>query len=58
MDPDINLDEVMEVIINQKGLINDNTPSVDIVDLDFFHARYTNFNHHVVIQMILKWKTL
>ena len=39
LNPDTNLEEVLDIIVRQKKLINDDTPSVDIIDLDFFQAR-------------------
>ena len=39
MNPDIKLQEVMEVIVSEKRLINEDTPSIDVIDLDFFDAR-------------------
>ena len=43
MNPDIKLQEVMEVIVSEKRLINEDTPSIDVIDLDFFDARYVIF---------------
>ena len=40
MNPDTDLDKVLEVVVKNKKLINDHTPSVDIIDLDFFQGRY------------------
>ena len=39
MDPDANISEALNVLIREKGLINDVIPSIDIFDFDYFDAR-------------------
>ena len=40
LNPDDNQAEILKVIVHDKRLIHDENPSVDIIDLDFFNARY------------------
>ena len=39
MDPDKNLSDILTCVVKEKNLINDNTPSIDIFDLDYFGSR-------------------
>ena len=39
MNPDEGLDDILKVVIKDLNLVNDNTPSVDIFDLDYLEAR-------------------
>ena len=39
MNPDKDLQDILRVIAKEKQLINDNTPSVDIFDFDYFSER-------------------
>ena len=39
MDPDKHLGDILKFVLNEKNLINDNTPSVDIFDFDYFGGR-------------------
>ena len=40
LNPDDNQAQILKVIVQDKRLIHDESPSVDIIDLDFFIARY------------------
>ena len=42
LNPDDNQAEILKVIVHDKRLIHDENPSVDIIDLDFFNARYNS----------------
>ena len=39
MNPDEGLDDILKVVVMDLNLVNDNTPSVDIFDLDYLEAR-------------------
>ena len=39
MDPDKFLEDILQVFTCEKQLINDNTPSIDIFDFDYFGGR-------------------
>ena len=39
MNPDEGLNDVLKVVVKDLNLVNDNTPSVDIFDLDYLEAR-------------------
>jgi len=39
MNPDEGLNDILKVVVKDLNLVNDNTPSVDIFDLDYLEAR-------------------
>ena len=59
LNADEGLEQVLPVVLREKDLLNDDTPSVDIFDLDYFEARMTQlrrafpesfFNHSLVLK--------
>ena len=40
MDPDLNVAKILE-LVKEKKLVSDDSPAVDIIDLDYFLARIT-----------------
>lgn len=39
LNPDDNLDEILGVVLNDLNLVNDETPSIDLYNLDYFETR-------------------
>ena len=44
MNSDSNLEEILPVILERHHLVNDDTPSVDIFDFDYFESRMKQLN--------------
>ena len=39
MNPDDQLEDILKVLLKEKQLVNDNTPSIDIFNFDYFAGR-------------------